>query len=377
MRILVVATNIPYPRECGGSIHVRGVVGELRRRGHEVALCASDGPGLREEPVHGVPVHRFRWRNRDLWPFQAVQRWTHGLRAARIARAFRADVIYERESSLGAGAVAAALLRLPLVVEVNDGWWHRSSLERASRILSITGSSRAVVPERYHHKTAFMHNCVDAAHFDGATPATIPGAEGRPVIGYTGSLLAWHGIEDLATALPMVLEEVPEAAILVAGEGATPEARALLKGLRAAASAAGRPDALLLPGRVAYAEMPGLLAACDVCVAPFDPSREPALAERGFFYSPLKLLDYMAARRPIVSTDIDNVRDMLADGRGILVPPGDPGALAEAVVRLLGDPEERRRMGGLGRTFAEARSYENAGEAYERAILDSASPNGR
>ena len=101
MRILYVTTWVPYPEECGGTSHVRGVAHELMRRGHEVALCARAGPGLEEGEVEGIPVHRFSWTYRDVYVSQAYHRWRHGARIARIAREWKADVIYEREHAMG------------------------------------------------------------------------------------------------------------------------------------------------------------------------------------------------------------------------------------------------------------------------------------
>ncbi len=364
-----MATYIPFPRECGGTIHVRGEMRELRRRGHEVVLCARAEEGLAGGEVDGVPVHRFSWRYRDVWALQAVQRWAHGMRVARIARDCGADVIYERETSMGSGAIAASLARLPLVVEVNDTWWHPSSLERAARIISVTGSVRTVVPERHHHKTVFIHNAVDTSHFEGARRAHLEGAEGRRLVGYVGSLLAWHGIDDLAKALPLVLKEAPDATLLVAGEARTAEGARMLEHLRSAARDAGRPEGLLLLGRVPYDQLPGVLAACEVCVAPFNPATEPLLREYGFFYTPIKVWDYMAAGRAVVATAVENVREILADGRGLLVPPGDPVALARAISDLLGDGDLRDRTGRLAREHALRHSYTAMGAVYEDAIL--------
>jgi glycosyltransferase involved in cell wall biosynthesis len=371
-----VATNIPYPRECGGTVHVRGEVRELRRRGHKIALCAKSEPGLEEGKIDGMPVHRFSWHFRDVWAFQAAQRWAHGMRAARIARDFRADVVYERESSLGSGAVAASLAKLPLVVEVNDTWWHRSSLERAARIVSTTGENRSVVPSRYHGKTRFIDCGVDAAYFEGAAAERIAGAEAKRLVGYTGSLLAWHGIEDLAAALPILIAQVPDVALLVGGEARTPEGRALVDRLEKSARTAGLPGALIMLGNVPYNRMPGVLAACDVCVAPYDPSPEPKLRELGFFYSPMKVWDYMAAGRAIVASDVGNLSRMLAQGRGVLVPPGDPHALAGAVIGLLGDSERRARMGASAQEYAKQHSFKVLGDEYEGAILEAVREGG-
>ncbi len=376
MRVLYVATNVPYPRECGGTTHVGAVTRELARRGHEVVVCARDEPDLGEGEVEGAPVHRFRWRYRDIGASQAYHRRTHGRRLARLARDHAVDVIYERDSSMGGGYVASRSTGLPLAVEVNDLWYHPPSLERAGRIVAISGAVRSIIPERHHGKTAFIHNAVDAGAYQGVRPAQIGGAEGHRLVGYTGSLLAWHGIEELAYALPRVVEEEPRALLVVAGEPTTPEGQRNLYLLKYMARGADGGSALRHLGRVPHDRIPSILAACEVCVAPFNPAPEPHLVEHGFWYSPLKLFEYLAAGRAVVSTDIDNVRDILGGGRGSLVRPGDPDALARAIVELLQDDARRARMGELGRAYALENTWERRVDVYERALEEAASGGG-
>lgn len=370
MRILYVATHIPYPVECGGSTHIRGVVRELMRRGHEVVLCANVGDGLEEGVVEGMPTYRFTWRYRDVNVSQVAHRWTHGLRVAQLAKKHDVDIIYERESSMGSGAVAARLTGLPLVVEVNDLWYHPMSLERAARIVCHSGGTRKHIPAEYHGKTVWVHAAVDMAEFRDVEPMPISGLEGRRGVAYTGSILAWHGMSDLAEALPPLLARVPDASLVIAGEAKTEGGREILDSMRRVANEAGDPLAVITLGRVAHGDIPRVLAACDLCVAPYNPTGEADLERYGFWYSPMKLWEYMAAGRAVVSTDLPSIREILGDDRGVLVPPGDPPALADAIGGLLEDDGAREAMGRAGRTFAGENTWERRVDDYERALVE-------
>jgi glycosyltransferase involved in cell wall biosynthesis len=368
MRILYVATHIPFPMESGGTSHIRAVTKELLRRGHEIVLCANVGDGMEEGEAEGMTTYRFTWRYRDVNVSQVAHRWSHGIRLTQLAKKHQVDLIYERESSMGSGALAAKLTGLPLVVEVNDLWYNPMSLERAQRIISVTGSFRKVIPEEYHGKTVFLHNAVNMKEFSDDTPMDIPGLRGRRGVAYTGSMLAWHGIPDLVAALPHLLEKVPQAAVVIAGDATTDEQKEVLTSLTEAAERADDPGAVILLGRVPHGDVPSVLAATEICVAPFNPGAERDLERLGFYYSPIKLWEYMAAGRAVVSTDMPNIRDIVGDDRGILVPPGEPLALARAMADLLMDGERCLSMGLRGRAFAEENTWERRVDEYERAM---------
>jgi glycosyltransferase involved in cell wall biosynthesis len=365
-----VATHIPFPVECGGTSHVRAVVRELMRRGHEVVLCANEGDGLPEGEVEGMTTYRFSWRYRDVGASQVAHRWRHGLRVAKLAKRHGAEIIYERESSMGAGAVAARLSDLPLVVEVNDLWFHRSSLERASRIVVHGGGTREHIPSNYHGKAVWVHGAVDMDGYRDATPLPIEGLEGRRGIAYTGSMLAWHGIPDLAKAMPEVLERVPEAALVVAGAASTDAQREVLASLHQAVEGAGDPGAVIALGRLPHEDIPRVLEACQLAVAPYNPTGQTDLERYGFWYSPMKLWEYMAAGRAVVSTDLPSIGEIVGEDRGVLVPPGDIDAMSDAIAGLLEDDERREVMGANGRAFAEENTWERRVDEYERALMD-------
>jgi glycosyltransferase involved in cell wall biosynthesis len=125
--------------------------------------------------------------------------------------------------------------------------------------------------------------------------------------------------------------------LLVVGDG--PE-RARLE---ADLAARGLAQAAQLTGAVDPGEVPGLLASMDVAVAPY-PNLE------NFYFSPLKVYEYMAAGLPVVASRIGQLAGLIRDGvNGILCPPGDSDALAEALERLRQEPEWGTRLGQAAR----------------------------
>src|SRR5690606_35992876 len=94
-----------------------------------------------------------------------------------------------------------------------------------------------------------------------------------------------------------------------------------------------------LAGAVEPAEVPAWLARMDIAVAPYH-------GDQPFYFSPLKIYEYMAAGLPVVASDVGDLAALVRHGEtGLLCPPGDPPALAAALARLAGDPAAARRMG--------------------------------
>ncbi len=162
---------------------------------------------------------------------------------------------------------------------------------------------------------------------------------GRPLLLYIGQLTHRKGADLLVEAMPEVVRSHPQAAfVLVTHNPAGREA------LQARAAEMGLADRLHILGPVSEEEKIALLRACDAYILP--------TRYEGFG---LPLLEAMACRAPVVTTDIPVVREIVRDGEnGLLVPRGDSRALAQAILRLLGDVELRRRLADGGeRTLRE------------------------
>jgi glycosyltransferase involved in cell wall biosynthesis len=160
-------------------------------------------------------------------------------------------------------------------------------------------------------------------------------AADQPVILSIGSLRSEKAYEVLIDATARFRGSLPNPRVLIAGEG--PE-RGRLEALIADL---GLSETVTLLG--VRSDVPDLLAAADLAVCCSD-----------FEGGPLSVMEYMGAGLPVVATRVGGIPELVRDGKnGILVPPRDPGGLAQAVIELLSDAERRRRMGQAGKSLRE------------------------
>jgi glycosyltransferase involved in cell wall biosynthesis len=109
----------------------------------------------------------------------------------------------------------------------------------------------------------------------------------------------------------------------------------------------------VFPGLVPYGRVPEHLAACDILVSPHLPLEDGS----PFFFSPVKLYEYMAAGRAVVAAALGQIGEVLREGEtGLLHPAGDAGAFRRAIRTAAADPDLRRRLGEAARAEA-AGSY--------------------
>jgi glycosyltransferase involved in cell wall biosynthesis len=102
-------------------------------------------------------------------------------------------------------------------------------------------------------------------------------------------------------------------------------------------------------GPVGYKDVPAYINACDILIAPYDPSKDTLRKEFGIG-SPIKVLEYMACEKPVVSTLVPPIDSMLGGSEAVvLVEPGDPASLANALEELILDPAKAARMAKNGR----------------------------
>jgi len=235
----------------------------------------------------------------------------------------------------------AAAFRVPYVIHLHDGRlpafrrdcgaltlaWLRFMLRRAARVVVLTRRWRDEVQAIEPRASAkIIGNPVTV--LASLAPMSRPA---RRLL-----FLAWlhkdKGILDLIAALPDILRRVPEAELVVAGGGAagcqTPES------LKQFAGALGVEHALRFAGWVDGARKRELLREADVFVLP---SYCEAL--------PVGLLEAMAGGVPVVASRVGGIPDVITDKvSGLLVDPGEPRALAQAIVAILSDDALRQRL---------------------------------
>jgi glycosyltransferase involved in cell wall biosynthesis len=159
----------------------------------------------------------------------------------------------------------------------------------------------------------------------------------RPfTVGFVGAFRPYHGLETLVDAFALLRRAHPDARLLLVGDGPErPAVEAQVEGL-------GVADGVTFVGAVPHEEVPAQLACMDAGVAAYPADRH--------YLSPMKVLEYLAAGLPVVASGVDQLADLIEDGRsGLLCGPDDPDSLAAGLERLASDPALRARLGTAGR----------------------------
>jgi phosphatidylinositol alpha-mannosyltransferase len=214
----------------------------------------------------------------------------------------------------------------------------RPSLEKISARIAVSEEARQTVTTHIGGDAVVIPNGVYVDRFADAAPRLAwAGRPDAPTVAFVGRIdEPRKGLRVLLDALPAVLGSVPDLRLLVAGAGDVDEARADL--------APALAEACTFLGAVSDADKAALLRSVDAYVAPHTGGESFGIV----------LVEAMAAGAPVVASDLPAFRRVLEDGRaGVLYPPGDPAALAAALVGLLADPGARQALAAAGRQAVE------------------------
>ena len=177
-------------------------------------------------------------------------------------------------------------------------------------------------------------NGVSASDFS-ASP--LPARDGRvPVLLYIGTLADWQGLDIVIKALPKILEQHP-VRLHIVGRGRSRQRKILSKQIRKL----GIEEHVIVQPAVPHHEIPALIAEADICVAPL------GLNDRNVTQGacPIKVLEYMAAGRPLLASNMPIVRELVReDIDALLFSPNDPDDLVRQVITLLNDFELSKRL---------------------------------
>ena len=347
--------GVPTFGRKGASVHVQEMLRAFSAQGAKVTLFTprpgGDAPAdlddVKLEPLPPLPKGDAGLRER------AALEANKGL-LERLNATGPFDLVYERYSLWGDAGMRYARERgVPGLLEVNaplieEQLTYRElvHVDEAQRVAERTfGAAAALLPvsqevanylltfEQAASKTFVVPNGVNVTRFSPEVTPSLPDA--RFTVGFVGTLKPWHGLNTLLSAFQTLHAAHPDSRLLIVGDG--PERERLERGARPLG------DAVTFTGKVAPDAVPGLLRSVDVATAPY-----PALET--FYFSPLKVYEYLAAGVPVVASRVGQLETLLTHGKtGLLHAPGDASGLAAALARLKEDVALRTRLAQRGR----------------------------
>jgi len=395
VKVCIPATIYPLYEGDFSGIFVHGLAKSLVRRGVEVHAVVPHAAGAkREETMNGVHIQRFRYAYPESFqtlayhpgipenikkPFNKLEVLPFIVSMARrmlqVVKEARVDVL-NPHWALPSALVAAWTRRIhkrPVVTTLYGvemflvaGKYSvfrpllRSAIANSDRVIAISdataSAARNVVGEK---EVEVIPDGVDTEVFSpensGDEIRRRHGLGGDKVVLTCGRLVKRKGFEYLLRALPAVMDRVPEARVIVVGEG--PEETRL----RSLASSLGIADRVLFPGVVSDTDLPLYYAACDAFVLP------SIVDSRGDTEgSGTTLVEAMASGKPVVGSNVGGIPYALRDGEvGFLVQEKNPAQLADRIVTLLSDQTLSGKLGREGRRVATQRfAWQSIAERY-------------
>ena len=409
MKIAIIApTEIPARR--ANTLQVMKMAQALVALGHTVRLAAPSRVTVRfpekspetterrstarlyswDELAHHYGLrHAFQvdW----LYSHPKLRRYDFSWRALRWADGWRADLVYTRLPQVAALASQRAKATILEMHDLPQGKLGPRLFQLflngkgARRLVFITQALAVDLSQRFGRQLAEPFTVIAAdgvdleryerlpqpaearrlllaqSQVEGASPLKQLSPE-RFTLGYTGHLYPGRGRELLLE----LSKRLPQVAFLVVG-GEARDISAFQTEIQAQ-----RVENLILTGFVPNAELPLYQASCDVLLMPYQ--QKVAASSGGDiarYLSPMKLFEYLACQRPIVSSDLAVLQEVLNPQNAILAPADDPQTWERAIESLRTDPELRNRLASQARQDAQRFTW----EMRARRILEGINPD--
>ncbi len=356
MRILYFNYEWDLDRSTGSATQIAETSAALERLGHKVVVIDRHRIHAGKNGTNPGRRHNWLWETANYW------RSVRGIPLEiGVLRRERPDVVLTFHAHRFSSLVAARRLRIPIVLEVNASvpfetrryhpevrllpglseWIEARTLRAADGVMVVSNVLRDYFLTRgvARERMAVIPNGADTNLFcpEAADQELRSRFPKRLLIGFAGSFAPFHGLDLLQQAVLRISAQHPESHFVLAGGGPGAEA------LRRRWEGHGCASRVAFLGLLPRKSVPGMLAAMDILVAPY-PFQE------NFYFSPLKIFEYMACGRPVVAPRLGQIAEVIChDYNGVLYDPARPDDFVNQVLSLAQDPARRMRLGSAAR----------------------------
>jgi glycosyltransferase involved in cell wall biosynthesis len=350
-------------------VHIRGITDALRAEGVVVDVMSLPGADPYSSPAAMSPKTQATRLMKVVakFPeplFELAELGYNAVAGWRLLRHFFAHkdigLIYERYSLyMFVSILIARARRIPIVFEVNDSaivervrpLFFRSLASAIERFVFRRADGLVFVSKVFRDRIAAEYgsiapsivtpNAANISQFSytseqrHATRSRL-GFGTRIVCGYLGAFVPWHKIDQFVYSIASRLDESPDLSLLLVGDGETyPQVVRFV-------AERNLQDRIILTGRVAHKDVPGLLSAMDLAVLP----------SAGDYTSPVKLFEFMATGIPAIAPDFEPIKEVLIeDQNGWMFKANDIEACVEAVINKSAQVESLVRVGNNAREY--------------------------
>ena len=347
--------NILYIHRTQGeepeSIHILSIVKSLRNLGHSVEIlgpskAAMDSAGSNVKTLSKVKqfLPKFLFELAQIfYNFIIYKKFKDYIEH------YKPDFIYERYALYSfVGVWIANKLSIPIILEVNTPYAHawdkyyklyfpafakkveKYILNAADHVITVTEIQKGFLAEHYLNEDdiSVAQNAINSDEFNpNIEPIQLNWNINDPiVIGFVGTMNRWQGIPILSDVIPTVIKAIPNAVFLLVGDG---EFKATLE---SEINKLNLQDSVMFPGRVAHIDVPRYVSAMDITILP----------DSNTHGSPMKIFEYMAAKKAVIAPDVEPVREIIEHNKtGLIIDRSNSDQLSDAIIELLTNMDKR------------------------------------
>ncbi|MEX2681100.1 MAG: glycosyltransferase family 4 protein [Candidatus Sigynarchaeota archaeon] len=364
--VCFVASNIPFKAPTAGFSHTINVCKNLQKENDEVTVIFNSDieRTFRFGKLRVITVRG--WEHEGGFSIKSLLRTPISiLKLILICSRYNIQIIHERSGlPRGIGILAAKFLGIKSVTELNDPYLEELDVKHVfllrmyrifmllltNKVLTQTPLLKAMISKDVHkEKIKIIPNGADVTAFDSKI-------DGMPVrnkynidkddivIIFIGAFQPWHGVDKIPFFAEKLNEEFTNVKFLVIGDGP------FYKDIENEIKNKNLEKLIILTGSVPHDEIPSYLAAADIAIAPFNTDTYPVLKKHGFWWCPVKLFEYLAMEKPVITTD-QGMNKLIVPDRvaGLLAPPQNFNQFLEHLKTMIKNPELRREYGKNGR----------------------------
>lgn len=361
MEILCIGSDVCFPGSYAGTTHLWNIANAFKRLNNNVSILVSKSRNEKNfEEINGIKIYRIKRKKTKIGSFSLFLRTF--LKVLEIIKKEKIDLVYERARILGGGGcLAAKLLKIKSLLELNDPIADAPVLEQRVKKYSLTHilgllsekfmfslANKIITQHKIMAKRAKKNKILvvtNAADPEKFNPKNFSKKEIRKkhkikksfLLIYVGSFCKWH-LCDSIVKIPILNKKIK---VIMVGGGET------LKKCKNIVERFGLNNNVIFTGAVNSTEIPKYIAAADACISLVDMDYKP-FKELGYYFSPIKIFEYMSMEKPVISTNIENIRKFLNDA-GLFVKPNNLKDLNSKINMLFSNSKKRRQMGKKGR----------------------------